>query len=473
MGKRRNARADAFPRLHRPPTDLTENSSWHLANDGALTWRERHVLFNLQRQALQYFLDNQAPCGLFLDRQANHGQTRFHGECSTATSGMGVIALALAAAEPYLLLTLDDAAARICSCLSSALCLLPHDHGMMPHFVDSTTGRVEGFDAISTIDSSWLLAGALWSGAFLRHKQIQQLAQQLYDRVHWDYWTAPEAVDARGLLRHGKDHDGSFLTCSWDRLNGETVFMYVLAAGAAAERSIDPTVWQALEPSYGTVAGLRFNSSDLGLFVFQYSVDLLDLDRWHLPHGFDLWTEARTATTANYLACRQAASRFKTYERFWGLSAGDGPGDLSSYDAYRCYTPGGPVDGTAHLTAALGGVAHAPAAVLENIIQAEGERRLRPRGRYGFSSINVDRDWVGRDMIGIDAGAAILALDNYLMNGRIRDTFHKLPCVQEGLRRLSFKYQSPQPRRRSGTGSPAIPQQICHPYMTDRKQSAL
>ena len=55
-------------------------------------------------------------------------------------------------------------------------------------------------------------------------------------RVDWRYWTAPELSGSLPLLRHGKTRDGRFLGCCWDRLNGETVFMYLLAAGADPER---------------------------------------------------------------------------------------------------------------------------------------------------------------------------------------------------------------------------------------------
>src|SRR5262249_51013504 len=107
-------------------------------------------------------------------------------------------------------------------------------------------------------------------------------------------------------------------------------------------------------------------------------------------------------------------------------------------DCYRCYAPSGPVDGTAHITATLASVAHCPAAVLENLYQAQHDAQLCVRGRYGFSTVNVDRAWVSRDIVGIDLGAAVLALDNYLMEDRVRTCFQSLPCVQHGLDRLGF-----------------------------------
>ena len=45
----------------------------------ALAPRDRSFLLDLQRRALQYFLDNQMPGGLVLDRQGNHGPRRADG----------------------------------------------------------------------------------------------------------------------------------------------------------------------------------------------------------------------------------------------------------------------------------------------------------------------------------------------------------------------------------------------------------
>jgi hypothetical protein len=399
---------------------------------------DRALLLQLQRQALEYFLDNQAPGGLVFDRQRNHGPRRAHGLCSTASTGMGFIALALGSAPPHQLLSPQEAAQRIATTLETVLDRLPHERGMVPHFIDPATHDIYGSDYFSTVETAWLAAGALWAAAFLDCAKVQDLADCLYDRIDWSYWASPENEMGAGLLRHGKDREGRFLTCCWDRLNGETTFMYVLAAGAADGRALPAPCWEALKPFYGSVAGLRFNNADLGLFVFQYGLDLLDLDTWQPPGPVDLAAEARLATQANHLACRQTAATFATYRRYWGLSAGDGPGSDPEHDIYRCYAPLGPVDGTAHLTAALASVAHHPGPVLENLHQAQADTQCVSRGRYGFSNLNMDRGWVARDMVGIDAGAAVLALDNYLADNRVRTVFHGLPCVAQGLQRLGF-----------------------------------
>jgi len=434
-----------FPRIHRPAADGAAGSATLTYDCTALAPAEHGFLLKLQQQALQYFLDNQVPGGLILDRQHNHGPRRTHGLCSTAATGMGFIGLALASALPYRLISPSSAVLRIRAGLLAVLERLPHEQGAVPHFTDSLTHEVHGVDHFSTVETAWLVAGGLWAAAFLQDMELEGLARRLYERVDWQYWTAPHHPQARGLLRHGKGRDGDFLTCSWDRLNGETAFMYVLAGGAADAYALGAAAWNALQSFHGTVAGLRFNNADLGLFVFQYGLDLLDLCQWQAPGEVDLLAEARLATIANRQACREAAARFTTYARYWGLSSGDGPGEHPGADAYRCYAPCGPIDGTAHLTAALASVAHDPGAVLQNLLEAQHERTLAARGRYGFSNVNLDRNWVSRDMVGIDAGAAVLAVDNYLMNHRVRHVFQTVPCVRRGLERLGFTRQARPP----------------------------
>jgi hypothetical protein len=433
------------PFHHTSATGTPQNPNFGV-NGEDVAPADRLFLLQLQKQALQYFLDNQVESGLILDRQRNAGPPHPDGICSTTATGMGLIALALAAAPPYQLLSVGNAALRIRTILDTVLYKLPHDRGVVPHFIDSVTGEVRGMDCYSTVETSWILAGALWAACSLQDKEVESLAAKLCDRVDWSYWTAPDDPGSCGLLRHGKGSDGRFLASSWDRLNGETAFMYVLGAGATGDKALAEKSWRALRPFYGTVAGQRFNNADLGLFVFQYGLDLLDLHHWRPPGGVDLLAEARIATCANRQVCLQHAATFATYRTYWGLSAGDGPGEAPEDETYRCYSPAGPIDGTAHLMATLAAVGYDPAGVLENLRNAQHEQRWRVHGRYGFSNINVDRSWVGRDIVGIDAGAAVLALDNFLMHNRVRLTFGEVPCVRLGMERLGFtSLRSPGP----------------------------
>jgi hypothetical protein len=402
-----------------------------------LTPAERAFLLHLQTLALRYFLDNQTVDGQILDRQHNFGAQQLGHLRSMAATGMGLIAVALAAAEPFRLIPRSEAVARIGRALVTAAERLPYILGIMPHFLDGA-GTPVGKDVCSTIDSAWLVAGGLWASTFLGDAELQDHAQRLYDRIDFRHWTTPASEPVPGLIRHGADRQGRFLPHSWDRLNGETIFLYVLAAGAEDRRAWPAAGWPALRPFFGNVAGMRFISADLGLFVFQYGLDLLDLEAWRQPGGLDLAGQATLATEANFRYCRAEAERFETFRHYWGISAGDGPSDGGADHTYRCYAPGHDLDGTAHLTATLASVAHRPGLVLDNLLAARQDRRLSLLGRYGFANVNLDRRWAARDMVGIDAGAAVLALDNYLCADRVRLVFHQLPAVARGLERLGF-----------------------------------
>lgn len=401
--------------------------------------QDRAQLEALQLQALQYFLDNQLPHGLILDRQRNHSASSSQGWCSTAATGMGLIAIALSSAPEYRLLSRRTAITRVRLCLKTALERLPEVDGMMPHFVDATTLQPVGDDVVSTIDSSWLVAGALWAASFLDDAELKQLSDALYSRIDWQSWAQlSDSGDSRWLC-HGQKSDGSRIASCWDRLNAETAFMYVMAIGAERGNSLPAKTWRGLRKHYGTVAGARFGSADLGLFSAQYSLSLLDFEQNRWPGRFDLQRQSKKAVEANHRYCLNNRKTFKTFKRFWGLSAGDGPGDSGQDDQYRAYAPGGPVDGTAHLTATLASVEVCPELVLENLRAVRGKRFNNAHGRYGLSNINLDRGWVSRDVVAIDLGAAVLAIDNALHDQRVRKQFHALSCIEQATKRLGVR----------------------------------
>src|SRR5690349_9452843 len=108
--------------------------------------RDRAMLLRLQGLALSYFVDNQTPGGLVPDRQSNHGPALEPGLCSISATGMGLISVALASASPYRLIGRVEAIARVESALRTVLEKVPHDHGILPHFVDVRSNRPKGED---------------------------------------------------------------------------------------------------------------------------------------------------------------------------------------------------------------------------------------------------------------------------------------------------------------------------------------
>jgi hypothetical protein len=126
--------------------------------------------------------------------------------------------------------------------------------------------------------------------------------------------------------------------------------------------------------------------------------------------GFDYWLSSTNAMKINRRFCRYRAKKRKTYaEGFWGLNASDGP------DGYKPYgVAGDPEDGTVSPTGAIASVTFTPDLAL-SVAQAMYEKDGGALwGKYGFTNaFNVDRNWHSPDVIGIDLGMALLAIENY------------------------------------------------------------
>src|SRR5579862_7419945 len=120
-----------------------------------LTSADHTFLLHLETLALRYFLENQTADGLYLDRQRNFGPRTIDAWRSTAATGMGLIAVAIACADPFRLLPRGQAVARATQSVRTALESLPHDHGVLSHFTDAD-GKPIGFDVHSTVDTAWL-----------------------------------------------------------------------------------------------------------------------------------------------------------------------------------------------------------------------------------------------------------------------------------------------------------------------------
>jgi len=397
---------------------------------------DKKVLAQLENEAIKYFLDNQLENGLILDRQTNFDKPVGAGEysCSISGTGMGLIAIALASGPTHNLISHDEAVARVKKTLLMAK-TLPEDHGMIPHFFDGSTMKWKGCDQSSTIDSAWLVAGGLWAAQYLKDDELKKLANELYDRIDWNYWADKDTASGDPVLCMGMDNKGKRYKSQWDRVNGEVAFMYFLAIGAS-EHPLPAKAWAALKPYNKIVAGQNLASGDLGLFTFQYSNELADLNQY--PGNINLAEMGAMGVAANYQACKELESRYKTFKRFWGLSAGDGPPNKGqTTDAYRAYAPDNDVDGTAHLMATLGSADVVPAFVLKNVHEAEAMKTPKIHGRYGYSNVNLDKDWVSKDVVGIDVGMAVMGLENLLDNNAVRNVWQELPSSKRAIDRLS------------------------------------
>jgi hypothetical protein len=378
-------------------------------------------------ELLQYFVDNQDDSGLMFDRQRNRGPRKEKVLLSSSATGMGLIALALASHPEIGLLTRTEAERRITRALERAL-KLPQVNGMVAHFFENDHQPLAKDDAIATIDSAWLVAGALWVAAYFNSAKLGALARELYERIDWLLWTTREDKEFPDLLHHGMTAEGKLLPTRWDRLNAESAFMYLIAMGSCAAKNISKEVWKQLKPHWHVLVGQKVASADLGLFALRWSLELFDFGPYFFGEGVNLVHEGRLGALLNYQLCRSLRDEYQTFKYFWGLSAGDGPDTKEEEGKYREYSPQC-IDGTANIESTLLTLDSGVDEVFENLEAADSGKFGEIHGRYGYSSVNLHRKYISPDVIATDVAAAAFAIFNQLFDGLVRAVFARVPCV--------------------------------------------
>jgi hypothetical protein len=367
------------------------------------------LLHEVQRRAVRFFWDKADPrTGLINDRAHNFGDDNYT-VASSAATGYGLAALPIGVENGWL--NRDEAAARARTTLTFLLAM-PNEHGWMAHYVDKRTGQRVWESEYSSIDTALLVAGSLVCGQYFARDRstvdIFVLSDALYRRIDW-WWmlTNNYTQSDKKVLSHGWRPQSGFIAYNYD-VYSEAVLLYLLGLGSPV-RPLPGETWEAIERPLQTYHGIEaFKAGPIfihqmpsGYFYFANQRDTL---------GFDYWGASTNAMKIHRLFCTHRAHERQTYaEGFWGLNASDGP------DGYMVYgAPGGPEDGTVSPTGAMCSITFTPGAALSAAGALYAKVGAALWGNYGFANaFNIDRSWYDRDVIGIDLGMALLAIENY------------------------------------------------------------
>jgi hypothetical protein len=343
--------------------------------------------------------------------------------------------------------------------------------GLFYHFLDMNMGARFKKVELSTVDTAWLMAGALFCSSYFTgdspvEVQIRGLAEDLYRGVDWQ-WASPAAT-GRGV-NMGWDPVDGFLKDTWLGYN-EAMMMYILALGSPTH-AVEPDAWSAWTQTYDENFGLHGGPlPHLGypsLFTHQYSHVWIDFrgirDAYMRNKGFDYFENSRRATLAQQAYAIANPMGWKAYSRdIWGLTACDGPGDSThlyrgerrQFHGYDARGPGQDDDGTLAPTAALGSIAFAPEICTAAAVAMHRQFGPAIYGRYGFTdAFNPSFDftdvrpetgkvvpaagWVAPQYLGIDQGPIVAMIEN-LRGGLIWNTMRQNPHIQRGLKRAGF-----------------------------------
>ncbi len=384
---------------------------------------------------------------------------------SIAAVGFGLTAYPIGAERGYV--TRAQAAQRTLTTLrffwtatqDSAASGVTGYHGFFYHFLDMSTGARFQQVELSTIDTALLLAGVLFCQSYFDggdtvETEIRRLADSIYARTDWQ-WAAPRAP----LVAMAWTPETRFPTYDWRGYN-EAMILYILALGSPTH-PVDPAAWAGWTSTYqwGTYRG----QTHLGfapLFGHHYSHVWIDFrgieDAYMGAQGIDYFENSRRATYAQraYASANPAAWRGYS-DRIWGLTASDGPGEVTltlggRTRQFHGYAARGASftevvdDGTIAPSAAGGSIPFAPEIAIPALYAMRQTYGSALFSTYGFRDAfnptftqGSSAGWFDVDYLGIDQGPILAMIENY-RTGLVWRVMRGNPYVVRGLCRAGF-----------------------------------
>ncbi len=341
--------------------------------------------------------------------------------------------------------------------------------GFFYHFLDMATGARYRDVELSTVDTALLLAGVLfcrefYDGADSTEAAIRALADSLYRRTDWQW-----AQRTPPLVNMGWKPEDGWQPLDWMGYN-EAMLVYLLAL-ASPTHPVDSTAWAAWSATYDW--GSYHGQAHLGfapLFGHHFSHIWVDFrgiqDPFMRSHGIDYFENSRRATLAQRSYAIANPEGWRGYGKdAWGLSASDGPADVTlpfngrdrrffTYAARGASFTEVRDDGTISPAAAAGSLPFAPEVVLPTLVAMRETYGDALFGQYGFldafnptfqfpgvtpsqGQIVPGVGWFDTDYIGLDQGPILSMIANYRRDF-VWQYMRKSPYLIQGLRRAGF-----------------------------------
>ena len=310
------------------------------------------------------------------------------------------------------------------------------EHGFFPHWFNQETGKWNGVDCFSSIDTAILMAGVLTVRQYFADTEIETVATKLYEEVDWEWM-----LNDDDTLSMGWRPDTGFLSLRWQGYN-EGMLAVLLALGSPTH-PIPEESWDAwtrtykhVEYKHGNQSYKFVESTSTSLFTYQYPLIWFDLKDKKDRKGINYFQNSKNATLENRAYCIENPNEHKGYgPNVWGLTACECPLHGSNYGAHG---PRQDDDGTIAPTGVGGAMIFTPHESIDALRYMKEAHGDWLWGEYGFKdAFNLDIDWFSPTYIGIDQGAILTMIDNY-RSGPVQSLFMQNECAKKAMQKAGF-----------------------------------
>jgi hypothetical protein len=415
-------------------------------------------LANLQRKTFQYFWTEVNPTnGLVVD------STKEGWPASIAVVGMALAVYPIGVEHGFI--TREEAVSRTLTTLrffwqspQGTATDATGYRGFYYHFLHMQTGKRVWNCELSTIDTTFLLAGTLTAALYFDHDsedehEIRSLADALYRRADWQW-----AQNGGATVAMGWKPESGFLPSRCEGYD-EALLLYILGLGSPTH----PLSAESYLARASTYEWKEIYSRDLlhagPLFIHQLSHMWIDFrglqDDFMREHGSDYFENTRRATYVQQQYAIQNPMGFLGYgEHCWGLTASEGPGPATHlvngiervfFDYAGRGVPLGPDDGTVAPWSVVASLPFAPEIVIPTI-QHLNQIEVGVACHYGLeatinptfpSSRGKHCGWLSPWHYGINEGPMVLMIENYRTEF-LWNLMRQCPYIVSGLRKAGF-----------------------------------
>ncbi len=389
------------------------------------------TLAEVQKRAFDYFWrETEATTGLTKDRAKNREETPdTYSVASIAATGYMLVALPIGVEHGWV--TRKEAYAHALTSLRFIHDKLPSEHGFFYHFDDWHTGKRVWDSELSSIDTTLLVLGGLTAGEYWHGTEVQKLSEEIAGRIDWKWMETDGGMKSDALAPSmGWTPEKGWLSTRWQGYN-EALSLYLLGMGTTTH-GLPVAAWDGWTFPVVAEEGTTVFGGPSPLFFAQMPAGFFDLREKRDRQGRDWWEKWRNA----HLADQAYAARHpenKTYAAgFWGINANDQP------DGYGADSPAdGHNTGTVSPTAMLAGILFTPQKSRQALTDLW---KLHDKiwGRYGFANaFNLQKDWYDPDVLGIDLGMMLLAVEDS-RTGLTWRLLARSPTIQRGQKGAGF-----------------------------------
>lgn len=317
-------------------------------------------------------------------------------------------------------------------------------HGVWPHWLNGSTGRVQPFSQLDNgadlVETSFMAAALLtvrqWLNPAVPDEEIIiQRINNLLNTIEWSWFT-------RGgqnvLYWHWSPNNGWAMNMQVKGYN-EALITYFMAATSETFPISAQVYHQGWASNGGIINNKIFYGINLPvgfdyggpLFFAHYS--FLGLDPRNLSDQYAVyWTQNTNHSLINREHCIRNPYGHPGYSAdCWGLTASDDPFGYSVHEPTRD-------NGTISPTAALSSIPFTPEysmQAMRHFYFVLGDKLF---GEYGFKdAFNPGQGWFASSYLAIDQGPILVMIENH-RSGLLWNLFMSAPEVQSAMNKLGF-----------------------------------